>query len=420
VNATPEWTSLLTEALILSCLPAKLSERQAKVVTECRRRGYSCCEDIALIVEDRYLRRFFAEPNTRSLMSTEVPLRLRPTSLSKVVERNALRPLFWRFTFDIIRLLPVGERSLSCRSKQMTDELPQIAIVSPKSCKIKDCRGAKGFHDILRCSNDDETPTLYKGLASSNGAVLFSRDRHSPEQLMKSNRIVDARVSPSNLFTFCRSSHSLISGRRFTPPSVRVRITEAEFATRCVHYSARRKHTAPIAYSRAGERIYMQSVIPLSESVLEDTAARDPYVSLTQSERVWVSCAGSVSTMHYDASASVLIQVTGCKRLVMFPPQMIEYLGIYPEGHPLHRRSRVDLTCTCRANRLMFNEFWRRARLHALEAILEPGDVYVFPTAWAHYTESLTYSVSHTIRWARGGGIPSDLEARRVAHQKSI
>jgi Cupin-like domain len=418
VNATPGWTSLLTEALILSCLPAKLCERQTEVVNEFCRRGYSCCEDIAMLVEDRYLGMFYAKPNTRSLTSTEVPLRLRPSSLNKVIERSALRPPFWRLiwdgTFHINRFFAFGKSNLFCSSKQITDELPRIAIASPKSCKIEDCRGTEGSHDILRCLNDDETPTLYKGLASSNGAVLFSRDRHSPERLMKSNRIVDARVSPSNLFTFCRSSHTLISGRRFTAPSVRVRVTEAEFATRCMQYGVRRKHMAPIAYSRAGERIYMQSVIPLSESVLEGTAARDPSISLTQSERVWVSCAGTVSTMHYDASASVLIQVTGCKRLVMFPPQMIEFLGIYPEGHPLHRRSRVDLTCTCRANSSMFDHFWRRARQHALEAILEPGDVFVFPTAWAHYTESLTYSVSHTIRWVRGDALPSDQEARRV------
>jgi uncharacterized cupin superfamily protein len=32
-------------------------------------------------------------------------------------------------------------------------------------------------------------------------------------------------------------------------------------------------------------------------------------------------------------------------------------------------------------------------------ALLEPGDVVFFPPAWAHYTESLDFSVSVTCRF---------------------
>ena len=62
--------------------------------------------------------------------------------------------------------------------------------------------------------------------------------------------------------------------------------------------------------------------------------------SETQSPRMWLSAAGAVSPLHYDHSVSVLAQVHGVKRMLLYPPSTLSRAHIYPNWHPLRRRAR--------------------------------------------------------------------------------
>jgi hypothetical protein len=140
----------------------------------------------------------------------------------------------------------------------------------------------------------------------------------------------------------------------------------------------------------------------------------------TQPPRLWLSAAGSTSPLHFDSSASVLAQVTGTKRMLLYPPSALSRAHLYPDWHPLRRRSKVRLDADVDVDdaRRAFprwtgsrfadepssdsssdssndsEPFEETAGTHASppgawEAVLGPGDVLVFPPRWAHYTESL-------------------------------
>ena len=118
--------------------------------------------------------------------------------------------------------------------------------------------------------------------------------------------------------------------------------------------------------------------------------------------------------------SQVLAQVTGTKRMLLYPPSVLSRAHLYPDWHPLRRRSKVRLDADVDVDdaRRAFPR-WTGSRFSrdedepsndssndsepfeetagsshasppgAWEAVLGPGDVLVFPPRWAHYTESL-------------------------------
>ena len=78
--------------------------------------------------------------------------------------------------------------------------------------------------------------------------------------------------------------------------------------------------------------------------------------------------------LHYDVMANVLCQVRGRKRLLLYPPSDVSFLGFNPGASsssmdvfnpdPAARRSMVST--------------------HPYEAILEPGDILFIPPMWVH------------------------------------
>lgn len=115
---------------------------------------------------------------------------------------------------------------------------------------------------------------------------------------------------------------------------------------------------------------------------------------VSQQPRMWVSPCGAISPLHYDRSASCLTQVRGRKSMVFVPPGDLHRTYPYPDTHMLARRSRVNVHAPDNAR---FPEFARISG--SVEAVLGPGDLVFFGPMWAHYTESLTMSVSVTCRY---------------------
>lgn len=140
-----------------------------------------------------------------------------------------------------------------------------------------------------------------------------------------------------------------------------------------------------------------------------DPSMHEPWRSMhdagwteTQPARMWLSAGGAVSPLHFDASASVLAQVEGCKRMLLYPPSALSRAHLYPNWHPLRRRARVRLDAQM-SDREAAEAYPRwfpaedRRPPGAWEAVLGPGDVLVFPPRWAHYTESLGPAVSVSV-----------------------
>lgn len=109
--------------------------------------------------------------------------------------------------------------------------------------------------------------------------------------------------------------------------------------------------------------------------------------------RLWISPTGAVSPLHFDCHDSFLIQVRGTKRMLLWSPDQLHRIYPYRNWHILRRRGKVD---PVKPN---FKKYPKFAEAHAMEVVLQPGDVLFFPGYRAHYTESCSFSVSITCRF---------------------
>jgi Cupin-like domain len=386
----PCWEELLTEAVQLACdCGIEIDSLHDASATAWRARVLSCIDGMTAIVEDMYLNANFPAVDAEALLTGAIPANLFPA-------QRCPKPLQSISSFvqdckdvaaDLLVCLPSSVTRATYLPSPVRDELPPIPELPVSPCVSLDAR----LSPVEVCLQAVSKPILFQGLVQS---VLNNprRARYSRKRLASTHhRLFDVRVSPSNIFTFCRSTHSLVTNGHFTPPSKIIRMPGSEFVVRS---SASEEGTT--------ERVYMQTTARPSERIIAPISGS--VVCAAQDERVWVSTYGTVSSLHYDASYSVLAQVEGVKRIIFFPASCLCLLGIYPLGHPLHRRSRIDLSAgsTSVAGCSLFAEFWRAVLNDgiAVEAVLNPGDVITFPPGWAHYTTTnSSWAVSHTFRF---------------------
>jgi len=85
--------------------------------------------------------------------------------------------------------------------------------------------------------------------------------------------------------------------------------------------------------------------------------------------------------LHYDVMANVYCQIQGSKRLLLFPPSDVKYLGFEPGSSS----SQLNVFEGLNTSRL--------AGTHPHEALLQPGDILFLPSLWLH-TASPTSGVS--------------------------
>ncbi|KAK9802696.1 hypothetical protein WJX73_007729 [Symbiochloris irregularis] len=251
------------------------------------------------------------------------------------------------------------------------------------------------------------------------------------------NLWVVVRCAPSLRFTFMEPRLMPLYLKLFPATkaqSVMARMLLSEFAVR----SQRNSPLAPLVYHRdakdqgrrgtdessaanaesgrhcVSEYYYMQTPLPKALEKDCDLAGapfgllhqpgREAQADMmpSQAARIWMSPMGAVSPLHFDSTTSFLTQISGRKRLLFFPPGDLPALKPYPNWHILRRRLRFDPAQPPDRHR-----FPAACKLKALEAVLEPGDVLLFPALWAHYTESLTWSLSLTWRFLHRGQRPA-------------
>ena len=176
-------------------------------------------------------------------------------------------------------------------------------------------------------------------------------------------RDAEEATTSGRAFTYCEESHEAVRRGAFEAPSVTVRMPFAMALARVLGYGG-------------GGGAYVQAELEEDMKRECEGGASDAFDSLgeeSQAKRLWLSLAGSVTPLHYDASWSTLAQVgSGSKRMLLYQPFALASMALYPDWHPLRRRGR---------------RFPKRQL--AWEAIVEPGDVLIFPPRFAHYTESV-------------------------------
>jgi hypothetical protein len=110
---------------------------------------------------------------------------------------------------------------------------------------------------------------------------------------------------------------------------------------------------------------------------------------------IWIGSSGVVTPLHHDAWTGLLFQMTGSKRVLMFPPT--ERPNLYFTS-PFAAKDRWSML-PGRSGDADPAGFPRFARAHGFEAQLDAGDVLFIPAFWSHEIEALEANISIPFRF---------------------
>jgi len=93
--------------------------------------------------------------------------------------------------------------------------------------------------------------------------------------------------------------------------------------------------------------------------------------------------------LHYDQDDTFIVQVFRRQQVLLFSPQQMRQLYLYPYTHPHRRRSQVmPLTSTTELN-------WPGiGSIRGIEAMLDAGDVLYIPRYWGYHVVNLDPGIS--------------------------
>ncbi|QDL09655.1 cupin-like domain-containing protein [Brasilonema octagenarum UFV-E1] len=107
----------------------------------------------------------------------------------------------------------------------------------------------------------------------------------------------------------------------------------------------------------------------------------DKYLSL--STIFWMSTNGNITHLHHDPVESVLCQVRGRKRILLFEPKQSSFL------YPFPKNSKVPFMSQLNIDQPDIDKFPQFRNAKYIECILEPGEILFFPSFWWHQVYSL-------------------------------
>ena len=124
----------------------------------------------------------------------------------------------------------------------------------------------------------------------------------------------------------------------------------------------------------------------------------------TADRRAWFGPAGTVTPVHYDHHAGLLVQAVGRKRVLLWPPSARELLHAPPAGSPLDNTSPYDPEPPRDDEGGGGDGGVPPEDAAALRACCEcvelaPGDALLIPQGWWHYARSLSVSFSVSFWW---------------------
>ena len=157
--------------------------------------------------------------------------------------------------------------------------------------------------------------------------------------------------------------------------------------------------------------------------------------------QMWAGAGGGSTPLHFDGLHNYLAQVTGSKRLALFPPSETWRLYPYPVAHPKNTYAMVDAReqpaaeteteevagCGSAAfdapSSSSASRFPAFRAAQSVVATLEPGDVLFLPRYWWHHVSSPEAGVenlSFSFWFAEAGGGDGAFKvalSRAIAHQ---
>ena len=251
---------------------------------------------LVAVLEDMYLSKYFHPFD----FATQAQLRLRalpvpsvdPTDLALSPERNPdTHSNADRFEWGQRIKGTVASLLLPWSTRFPQYALPQLPAAYDTAAAVRtfDWSVVTSRQQALECIRRNSEPVLLR-------RVMNPEFRVRAQDLATIQRC-RVRVSPSQTVVYCEEGHPLYATSALEPPSRVVALSGAVFVRHC-------RGELPRLFSDP-EYYYMQSPWPFPLQQLR----LPPLPYDVGSHRLWASCAGLVSTLHFDYSPSVLGQV---------------------------------------------------------------------------------------------------------------
>lgn len=120
--------------------------------------------------------------------------------------------------------------------------------------------------------------------------------------------------------------------------------------------------------------------------LMEDLGRLDRYLT-DDAGMLWIGPAGTFTPIHFDLTNNLLVQVTGAKRLHLFPPAEAGRLAhrrhVFSDVHDIEDEDRLA-------------RFPEAREAQRFEVVLGPGDCLFIPVGWFHQVRSLSFSTMLT------------------------
>ena len=311
----------------------------------------------------------------------------------------------WRRVFSRGR-----RRRMDAPADAVEAKAPELWVEAKASVRAVDCDGSESAAEALAAARAAREPVILRGVGARWPAVTDSWDAETIAAAFPAALV--CRVSPSLGVSFCRESHPRVASGAAEPPSKSVVLAGPAAARRLRGEPGLRR----VVYGDAPEEhLYVQALAPPSllrdvdlGFIVDGNAATPP-------ARLWACRGGVFSPLHFDAQDSHLVQITGEKRVLLWPPEALPALRPYASASHLARRLRVDV-CSAGAGAAEAalvrgddsglpvdadadadadaarpptgDAAYGLVRSGALEALIGPGDALWFPSDWAHHTEA--------------------------------
>ncbi|XP_062085320.1 lysine-specific demethylase JMJ31 isoform X2 [Humulus lupulus] len=155
-----------------------------------------------------------------------------------------------------------------------------------------------------------------------------------------------------------------------------------------------------LTYDGVAQQIYLAQVpimhVDNEDKVQLETLREDIHTEkVLASVNLWMNSAQARSSTHYDPHHNLLCLVSGCKRVLLWPPSaspMLYPMPIYGEAsnHSLLAVENPDLLVYPRAKCLMEN---------SQKIILHAGDALFIPEGWFHQVDSDDLTIAVNFWW---------------------
>jgi hypothetical protein len=133
--------------------------------------------------------------------------------------------------------------------------------------------------------------------------------------------------------------------------------------------------------------------------ILADLAVPEfiPWDPAKDESALWISQPGNTTPPHSDFASSLLVQVLGEKRILLWDPSQWSKLYLSRLGEFPGRESPIDVTKPDVTKYPLFSE------ARALEGVLQPGDALCIPFGYIHCPRSETFSIAAEYWWGNRG-----------------